>query len=537
MSFPSPFSNDLGSDAFAPSYGDLGPEYFDDLLTFNPSAQEHQDYSILSDPNFFQTTKDHGGSANPSSNSLGDDVTYSIERDDIGDPLWTQTPISNGNFTAFGTAALPESEILDLENITLDSPRTPIRFKTPLRSSRSYDSAAMIRRPSGITDTPTKIKNGPGNVERSSRNSIRKTSSVPRMTRSSQKSNSNLWATKLEFSKLDVDFEDKAPIPSSLPMGDSCPLDGSKSTGWLRSDNGAHVDPMAGVLGDKVFDFETPPNQVSNVRTLRRRDRRQVSEVSDSLFLPNPEFDHSSNGAQMHDSLPVFDTHGDSSQYTSETGSPLWWNHAATAPIAQPRPTALHANPERAAGSVAIQLQNKITHNFNGLPHRPSTTPPDPLDQILGLSSEQSLGTDSSTQQYRQNQPPPQYHAHQNPLDPSPRPPRLVRKPRFDPNELDPPSPSPSPDLQVRKRKPQKPSKQTTSRTASLGVPADFVNFTPDDSLKILTGVAPSGSSKTKARREKEALERRRKLSQAAVRAVRAAGGDVSTLAEEGLLV
>lgn len=53
-----------------------------------------------------------------------------------------------------------------------------------------------------------------------------------------------------------------------------------------------------------------------------------------------------------------------------------------------------------------------------------------------------------------------------------------------------------------------------------------FVNFTPSDSRRILTGVAPSGSSKTKARREKEAVERRRKLSEAAQRAVKEAGGD-----------
>ena len=74
-------------------------------------------------------------------------------------------------------------------------------------------------------------------------------------------------------------------------------------------------------------------------------------------------------------------------------------------------------------------------------------------------------------------------------------------------------------------------------RTPSLGVAVDFVNFTPSDSKKILNGVAPSGSSKTKARREKEAMEKRRKLSQAAVRAVRAAGGDVESLVEQGLLV
>jgi hypothetical protein len=67
-----------------------------------------------------------------------------------------------------------------------------------------------------------------------------------------------------------------------------------------------------------------------------------------------------------------------------------------------------------------------------------------------------------------------------------------------------------------------------------------FVNFTPEDSLKILSGVAPSGSSKTKARREKEATEKRRKLSQAAMKAVIEAGGDIDSiryLDRDGLLI
>ena len=62
------------------------------------------------------------------------------------------------------------------------------------------------------------------------------------------------------------------------------------------------------------------------------------------------------------------------------------------------------------------------------------------------------------------------------------------------------------------------------------------MNFTPNDCNKILSGVAPSGSSKTKARREKEAADKRRRLSQAAVRAVVEAGGDVEALAKAGLL-
>ncbi len=54
-----------------------------------------------------------------------------------------------------------------------------------------------------------------------------------------------------------------------------------------------------------------------------------------------------------------------------------------------------------------------------------------------------------------------------------------------------------------------------------------FVNFTQNDSNILMTGVAPSGSSKTKARREKEAAEKKRKMKEEIVKAVRAAGGEV----------
>ena len=79
-----------------------------------------------------------------------------------------------------------------------------------------------------------------------------------------------------------------------------------------------------------------------------------------------------------------------------------------------------------------------------------------------------------------------------------------------------------------------------TTKTASAGGGAgaggassafdNFVNFTAHDSDRILTGVAPSGSSKTKARREQEANEKKRKLSMAAVRMVEEAGGDVNAM-------
>lgn len=97
----------------------------------------------------------------------------------------------------------------------------------------------------------------------------------------------------------------------------------------------------------------------------------------------------------------------------------------------------------------------------------------------------------------------------------------------------------------VRKRRSRDPSGGSAAAFAASSGGSDggsggggggvgFVNFTPNDGSMLMTGVAPSGSSKTKARREKEALDRRRKLSEAAMKAVAAAGGDVDQLMQQG---
>jgi hypothetical protein len=87
-----------------------------------------------------------------------------------------------------------------------------------------------------------------------------------------------------------------------------------------------------------------------------------------------------------------------------------------------------------------------------------------------------------------------------------------------------------------RHRRAKSTNSASTPRHAVNMDRSGFVNFTPHDSGKILSGVAPSGSSKTKARREKEAADKRRRLSQAAVRAVVEAGGDLDGLERAGLL-
>lgn len=62
-------------------------------------------------------------------------------------------------------------------------------------------------------------------------------------------------------------------------------------------------------------------------------------------------------------------------------------------------------------------------------------------------------------------------------------------------------------------------SKSSTQPKIDSGV-QDFINYTPNDSEKIVTSVTPSGSSRTTARRGKEAAERRKSLISSIVAAV-----------------
>lgn len=100
---------------------------------------------------------------------------------------------------------------------------------------------------------------------------------------------------------------------------------------------------------------------------------------------------------------------------------------------------------------------------------------------------------------------------------------------------LSPPPASKSPSKHRRRSK----STRRKSSAGALKSPntLGFVNFTPGDSQKILSGVAPSGSSKTKARREQEAIEKKRRLSLAAEKVIKEAGGDVEKLRAAGLFV
>jgi hypothetical protein len=549
MSVPSlgSYLHNQRSDAFAQKYEELGPDFFDEFLTLNPTDNEEQNYSALSDSNFFRNTCGDGGSADTSSSSQNDDVNHGTRKDETGGELWTQSSeLSQSNPIypeSSGRGAFSESEILSLEGITLSSPHIPTRLECYLPPSPSYDTATFMRRKSGISETPSKcFKGNIGNVERNLRNlrnPIRKANSFPKMMHTSYKSNSDLWVTKLESSKLSLDFHGQAvSLPSSMSAGASGAPERLRS-GRFVNETVACPDVVIQHLCSGPLDFEMPlPLPVLYHKPVKRGDEHHVS--NNAGFPSAPEFEHTSHEWSPIPSSLRLDTNRSPSFFASETDLPIWWNHAATAPMAQPSPTAFHVNPVRETESVAMELQHIVPHCSIELPYRPSNMESGLMNQMTELPTEQSLtAKPSMPQQYHSSKSRPQHlgQSKNHAKDAPQRQPRLVRKPRFGPGELDPPSPAPSPELQVRKRKTQKPNKQTAPRTPSVGGPVGFVNYTPEDSEQILTGVAPSGSSKTKARREKEALERRRKLSQAAVRAVRAVGGDVKALVDEGLIV
>ncbi len=62
-----------------------------------------------------------------------------------------------------------------------------------------------------------------------------------------------------------------------------------------------------------------------------------------------------------------------------------------------------------------------------------------------------------------------------------------------------------------------------------------FVNYTPNDSEKILSSVAPSGSAKTKARREQESYEEKRRMLIATEQVILDLGGDPEHIKASGL--
>lgn len=565
------YSNNRRAEMATHAYEDLGADFFDQFLTYSPEDNETLDFeqSVGCD------------SANVSSSSI----------DEVGDlPCHLATPWASedhvASFTSLsgeqfyelsGRAAISDTELLSLEGIKLESPQIGAHSHSHSHSQRSLPASPtptvspahqLLRRKNRIVESLSKTfqKATAGLDQSILRSPIRKQKSTPKMMGATHGNHSSgnldLWRQKLgqEAAKFNFDFE-----------RDDAPLSPPPSTRAPDASRCSHLEPQKADLFHgfpykavstqqphmaRPTAYDTPLSTPTLDHYPSRRTSQQLRSEN-ALYPITPQAQNASGSwSQLPGSPDV--RYGASSMY-AEIESPLWWNHA-TAPMAQPSPNHFHSTPQRPSKTLAMQFQNDLAHGSN---HDTSND----LDLDLGFGSPNmanglmiQMPASSAQHSFVVGTPPPHPPSYFSSPHSQPQPiqhrrqqsghrhashhvrsrhPQLsspvIRKSRSTSSDSDSPPPHPQA-FHVRKRK-TKASKHSTPRTPTAGAVVDFVNFTPSDSRKILTGVAPSGSSKTKARREKEALDKRRKLSQAAVKAVIAAGGNVDRLLEEELFV
>ncbi|KAK4504167.1 hypothetical protein PRZ48_005083 [Zasmidium cellare] len=214
----------------------------------------------------------------------------------------------------------------------------------------------------------------------------------------------------------------------------------------------------------------------------------------------------------------------------------------SAAPFAEPATAPLTAGPftnqdpfadfNNDSFGLGISCDPNLVSNYTTMPD--TSLMPNPSNQSPPMSAQSPFYVPSMPNGLpylptRTNQP------HMSPLPATPHHRRFSRSPSPPATESRSRRPSSNSNRRPSRHRRTK-STNSTPRQPQNNAGGGFVNFTPSDSGKILNGVAPSGSSKTKARREKEAADKRRRLSQAAMRAVMEAGGDVEALQKAGLL-
>ncbi|KAL3425788.1 hypothetical protein PVAG01_02579 [Phlyctema vagabunda] len=560
------YPNDQGYDSLRLGFEDLGNDFFDQFLTFSPADNERPDFPDFEVPE--STLRERfliDGQSRATSPILGQDQLRESMAD-ICESEYTENSTSSQHFApkrnqfyseSTGRAAISDTELLTLEGITLQSPHLTRNVDEEFVPA----SPTPLRRKPRLVESLTRSLRKPS--ARSARSPIRKTSASPTMMCASRYSQNDfdIWGPRLQLdpTKFNFDFQQQnsplSPPPSAKVSNASesslisaCKMDNSDPFTY----NPAFSQPAQHYSGARPADYHTPLATPTLEAHHSRRPSFQQTPPDSVLFPATPQFPPSNSWPQ--DQTTAEYNYAASNSFVQDSDAPpVWWNHASTAPMAQPSPSTFHNNPQRATKTLAAQLQNELAYNANELAMSHSSLTnglmisiPDDnqVSQSFVVSSPSLLSPHQTQGGYfnLQEQAPQPYHTPTRQQF-TPRPqylssPTIGHSRNRSSSSTDSPSPksASTPTFHVRKRRTAG-QKGHEPRAPSLGGGVDFVNFTPSDSKKILTGVAPSGSSKTKARREKEALEKRRRLSQAAVRAVRAAGGSVESLVEEGLFV
>jgi len=569
---------DKSADSFGQGSIDTRNDLSDQYLTFD--ALNVDDSVYLSAPESMHlVSKVKGSDSASSENKMWKDVAGQKHAPSPrGEPLQTERAASLhhkliGNIVQFkdsGRAAGPNFEMLSLEKISLRSPR----LKTPpsppeLLIAEKTKSAQRI-----LQGFHKPFQNEKQNkVLRKSTSPIRKATCPAKMRRSQYgDGNNHNWGQQLDSDapKFDFGFQN-TPLspPPSCRVSESSESNSQMMAATQQNNSSYAWDPPISEqyayrdAEDIESPLTTPP---ADMTTFQQSNMQNTS--TNNMTYTTSHRDQSST-QWMQTPMNSDYTLQTSTPYIEEPESPIWWEDAATTPLLEPAPPAYPRQ-----NLQSMQLQADLVYNTNELALSPSNMPSGLMIQMpntptgtsfvvatspmnsqqgyfmpaaasSGLQPHQALH--SQPQSYAppiRSEKPHQSHSHSHSNSHS----HSHSHSKTEPLRKSPPPRARSSSTHVSKKSHRSSSSshhskrehgQSSSKTSKSSTPkvavGNFVNFTPKDSNKILTGVAPSGSSKTKARREREAAEKTRRLSKAAVKAVRDAGGSIDTLVEEGI--
>lgn len=448
----------------------------------------------------------------------------------------------------------PTDQSLSVQRRRVSRPPAANGKKT---SATSATRSVSRGRPTGVSKTPSAA------ASVSSYATVRKTSASPHkmMTPSRYRAGfKDVWADKLQHSGNTARYQ--LHVPSHTNSRSTFPESPPSSARVTQDDFAAFGSPMASAQYAPLHDAELSP-----LTTSFQQQARIFTPGASPFFEPQDDvsyFDavpavptvpmnfYGSQVLPLNDTNPAFPDRTSSLVanrigsfdfgFGSTSNDDSWSTNQLLDTTAQPYANTVYPDP-------FVGLDETIL---------PTTEHHHPLSAGLGIScNPAALITPSYTNMadiaplptpdYRQIATAPMYlsRAPQNPpstphrrsrfrsRSPSPGPPLTEPRGGGRRNNTRGPSTSRS---RCSSRHRRAKSTSNTPRQAAATDRSGFVNYTPHDSGKILNGVAPSGSSKTKARREKEAADKRRRLSQAAVKAVVEAGGDLDGLERAGLL-
>ncbi|PYH42403.1 developmental regulatory protein WetA [Aspergillus saccharolyticus JOP 1030-1] len=467
-------------------------------------------------------------------------------------------PAGQGHFSLQDT--IHPSAVSDL-SITLEAPS--VAYSAEPRTSPSTPPATPSRKVKSALVTPKSIRRHRDSNDR--RTLLRKQSFSPSLTRSSQIQRSRMaypeaWAQRFqEFAFRSSEAQlPLSPPPSDILVQQENMAADSVSMPITRPAEALPQEPELAPQYESGMFNQSPAITMPSpsAGALARQQQRYLSQSnSSSLSISSPpaadhifssplSSDPQSLCSWQSDSLassvpytPDMQSHDDQTWWSPVTSRTVQRQPSYQQVIASPCPQRpiqnTTAQQNMLQGGLMIQLDPSSfdlsqtqSHSYppTGMP---STTSGDSGRSYSNASSvEQSVGSSFATPQI-------QCTSRSPSLSPGSGSPPTVRPIMQSRGEIKTPRRhSNGRKLSAHSMSAPKPATRVTSSGSPRGkaVTVSFVNFTANDSQKILTGVAPSGSSKTKARREQEARDRRRKLSEAALNAVRNAGGDVEAL-------